>query len=154
LRLVALLFVFGMVELVLLLILADYTSWEVALLEILVSGLLGAAVIRYVSGQFGRRILSRLAASEFPGDTLADGAILFIAGVLLVLPGVMGDVAGLLLLIPPVRWLAVAWLKRRYVARTDAFHAQFAHARLSDDPSAGEVTLDCHVEDDHLQTGD
>ncbi len=123
-RLIFQLAVFGLVDLTLLLVLANYTSWEVALVEVLASGLLGVAVIRYVTAQFGHRVLSRLAASESPGPVLADGAILFIAGILLILPGIISDIAGLLLLIPLVRRLMVAWLRRRLLAHPGGFQAQ------------------------------
>ena len=145
---IALLVVYGVVELLLLLALADYGSWQVAALEILVSALLGVAVLRYVSWQFGRKILSRLAAGEFPGDALADGAIIFIAGMLLILPGLIGDLLGLLLLIPPIRWMVVGWLRRRYAAHADASGTQFVHTCLSEDPSRGEITLDAHSDSD------
>ena len=152
-RLFALSVVFGAAELVLLLILADHTSWEFALFEILASGLLGACVIRYVSSRFGQRIVARLAANEFPGDTLADGAILFVAGVLLVFPGVMGDAIGLLLLLPWVRGLGIAWLRRRYDVRADAFHAQFVDPHMSEDPAEGHIIIDSRIVDDS-QTDD
>lgn len=152
---VALFVVFSAVEMVLLLVLADYTSWQFALLEILASGLLGLAVTRYVISQFGRRIVSRLAAQEFPGNVLAHGAILYIAGVLLMLPGVMSDVVGLLLLLPPVRWLVVAHLRRRFMAKANAFRAQFVYTPLSDDSPDGEMTIDCkHIANDSQESSD
>lgn len=40
---------------------------------------------------------------EVPGPQLATSAMIVIAGVLLALPGVISDVAGLALLLPPVR---------------------------------------------------
>ena len=147
-RLFALSVVFGATELVLLLILADHTSWKFALFEILASGLLGAGVIRYVSSRYGQRVVAKLAANEFPGDTLADGAILFVAGVLLVFPGVMGDMAGLLLLIPWVRGLGVAWLRRRCEVRADAFRAQFVDSHLLEDPADGDIIIDGRIADD------
>lgn len=154
LRIVPLFVVFCAVEMVLLLVLADYTSWQFALLEILASGVLGLTVIRYVTSQFGRRIVSRLVAQEFPGDALAHGALLFIAGVLLILPGVMGDVVGLLLLTPPVRWLVVARLRRRYMASAEAFRAQFVHTPLAGD-SPDEITLECnHVDNDTRESNE
>lgn len=142
-RWVTLLIVYGTVELVLLLVLADHMTWQFALSEILLSGILGLAVIRYVTSQYGRRIISRLTAQEFPGDTLAHGAILFIAGVLLMLPGPLGDAIGLLLLLPPVRWLVIAHLRRRYMARMDTFKARFVHTNLTDDSPDTSMTLDC-----------
>ena len=104
---------------VLLLVLADYASWEIPLLQVLATGLFGVALIRHVKVHHGRKIAAKLAACEFPGDVLLDGILILAAGVLLVLPGVMTDVAGLLLLIPPVRWLIAALVKRWYGARLD-----------------------------------
>ena len=111
---VGLFVVFLAVEMALLLVLADYTSWEIPLFQVLATGLFGAALIRHVKVHQGRRIAARLAACEFPGDVLLDGVLILVAGVLLILPGVMTDVAGLLLLIPPVRWLTAALVKRWY----------------------------------------
>ncbi len=55
-------------------------------------------------------------------DTVAaaDAALLFLAGLLLFVPGFISDVAGLLLLLPPVRALVrgatAAWFVRRFTA--------------------------------------
>jgi UPF0716 protein FxsA len=115
-RLVIALFVMIWVaELALLLLLAESSSWKIALLLVLVTGLLGIAVIRQVRVRFGRRLLSTAHAGEPLGDVVIDGAILLLAGALLLLPGIISDVAGLLLLIPPVRWLILALWKRRYL---------------------------------------
>lgn len=50
----------------------------------------------------------------------ADAALLFLAGLLLFVPGFISDVAGLLLLLPPVRALVrgatAAWFLRRFTA--------------------------------------
>jgi UPF0716 family protein affecting phage T7 exclusion len=131
------LFVVGFaVEMVLLLVLADYTSWQFALFEILASGVLGLTVIRYVTSQFGRRIVARLVA-------------------LLILPGVIGDTVGLLLLLPPVRWLVVAHLRRRYKVKTDALRAQFVHTSRSDALPDDELTLECdYTENDARESDD
>ncbi len=139
--------VVSLLDLTLLLVLANYTSWEFALAEVLVSGLLGLAVIRYVTAHFGHKVLSRLAASESPGPVLADGAILLIAGILLILPGIASDVVGLLLLIPWVRRQAVAWLRRRLLAHADKFRARFVHSQV-DHPRAEGTIVDSRVVDD------
>jgi UPF0716 protein FxsA len=104
-------------ESALLLLLAESGSWRVALIEVLATGLMGWTVIRHVQLRFRQRVVSTLHAGEPVGDVLADGAILLLAGGLLLLPGFIGDLAGLLLLVPPVRWLIVAELKRRYLPR-------------------------------------
>jgi UPF0716 protein FxsA len=48
-----------------------------------------------------------------PGDSLVDGLMILVAGVMLITPGVLTDLLGFSLLIPPVR----AVLKRLVVAR-------------------------------------
>jgi UPF0716 protein FxsA len=54
---------------------------------------------------------------EVPGRELVDGVLLFVAGILLVVPGFIGDVIGLALLFPPtrslIRWAAALWFGRR-----------------------------------------
>ena len=150
-RLIPRLVVFGLLDLTLLLVLANYTSWEIALAEVVVTGLLGVAVIRYVTAHFGHKVLSRLAASESPAPVLADGAILFVAGLLLILPGIVSDIVGLLLLIPWVRRQTVAWLRRRLLRHTDRFRARFIHGQLADHPRAEGTIIDSHVTDDEPQ---
>ena len=140
--------VFGLLDLTLLLVLADYTSWEIALAEVLLSALLGVAVIRYVTAHFGHKVLHRLAASESPAPVLADGAILFVAGSLLMLPGIISDLVGLLLLIPWVRRQTVAWLRRRLLLHADRFHARFVHSRVIDHPRADGTIVDSRVVDE------
>jgi UPF0716 protein FxsA len=48
-------------------------------------------------------------AGEVPGVELIDGILIMLAGALLLTPGFVTDVAGVLLLLPPVR----AVLRRR-----------------------------------------
>ncbi len=46
---------------------------------------------------------STLAGGRFPGDELAHGAMILVAGALLITPGFLTDGVGFLLLVPPVR---------------------------------------------------
>ncbi len=56
------------------------------------------------------------------GAVAADRGLLFLAGLLIAIPGFVGDIFGLLLLVPPVRSLlrvaVAAWFVRRFVAVT------------------------------------
>jgi UPF0716 protein FxsA len=49
------------------------------------------------------RIRQDLAMGIVPSGRLIDGALILIAGVLLITPGLLTDVCGFALLIPPVR---------------------------------------------------
>ena len=56
----------------------------------------------------------QLQAGENPGATLAHGAMILIAGILLLTPGFFTDAVGLLLLTPPVRTAAIRYAARRF----------------------------------------
>jgi UPF0716 protein FxsA len=57
----------------------------------------------------------RLAAGEDPSATLAHGAMILVAGVLLLTPGFFTDAVGFLLLTPPVRAAAIRFARSRMV---------------------------------------
>jgi UPF0716 protein FxsA len=113
---------------------------------LLLTGIIGAALAR----RQGFRVLGRIqectARGETPALALLEGVLVFLAGVLLVIPGVISDCLGFLLLLPPAR----AWAARRLA---DAFGARVliagrggnvsfrSEARRSTPPSpvAGEI---------------
>jgi UPF0716 protein FxsA len=63
------------------------------------------------------RARTRIDMGEVPGRELVDGVLILFAGALLVSPGFLTDVVGVLLLLPPVRAAlratTVRWLTRR-----------------------------------------
>ena len=50
-----------------------------------------------------RRISTAVNAGRVPGRELADGALIILAGALLITPGFLSDCLGIALLLPPVR---------------------------------------------------
>ncbi len=50
-----------------------------------------------------RRISTAVQAGRVPGRDLADGALIILAGALLITPGFLSDLLGIALLLPPVR---------------------------------------------------
>ncbi len=56
------------------------------------------------------RLQQSLARGELPATELVNGAVIVAGGALLLLPGFLSDVAGLLCLIPFTRRLIAAWL--------------------------------------------
>ncbi|MGH9285730.1 MAG: FxsA family protein, partial [Acidimicrobiales bacterium] len=63
------------------------------------------------------RARAQVQAGVVPGRELVDGALILFAGALLLTPGFLTDIAGLALLVPPVRRglqaAASRWLARR-----------------------------------------
>jgi UPF0716 protein FxsA len=124
-KLLLLFLVVPFVELALLLLLGSYTAWYVPLILAVVTGVLGAALARHQGWRTIRRVQRELREGMLPGDALLDGAMILVAGALLLTPGVLTDAVGILLLIPFTRRFCKAWLtrwfKRRF--RLDGFGA-------------------------------
>lgn len=83
----------------------------------LLSAVAGIALMR----RQGMQALDRLQASvERGGDPvgpIAHGALILVAGALLVVPGFFTDAVGLLLLVPAVRRLLIGWGASRVTVR-------------------------------------
>ena len=73
-------------------------------LAILVAdALLGSLLLRQQGRSAWRRFNEALAEKRFPGREVADGVMIAVGGTLLLTPGFITDIFGLLLLIPPTR---------------------------------------------------
>jgi UPF0716 protein FxsA len=55
----------------------------------------------------------------FPAEEMVDGAMLLVAGALLITPGILTDVVGFLLVIPSTRAVIKVWLKRYLKGKFD-----------------------------------
>ncbi len=67
------------------------------------TGVVGASLAKAQGLATLSKLSQQLRSREQPADTLFDGALILIAGVMLITPGVITDVTGFLLLVPPVR---------------------------------------------------
>lgn len=83
------------------------------LIVILGSGFLGVWIMRSQGLRTADRLRHEMDTLRNPLVPAADGAMMLLAGVLLVLPGFLTDALGLLLLLPPVRLALTAALARR-----------------------------------------
>jgi UPF0716 protein FxsA len=87
-------------------------------LLILVS-LIGAWLVKRQGLGVLARIREQRAAGRLPAAEVFDGALILVAGVLLVIPGFVTDVLGLLLLIPPIRAVARGFVRRRVMREVE-----------------------------------
>jgi UPF0716 protein FxsA len=83
---------------------------------LLADALLGSLLLRHQGRSAWRRFNDALAERRFPAREVADGLMIAVGGTLLLTPGFITDVFGLLLLIPPTRAIARRLL-RGYVGR-------------------------------------
>jgi UPF0716 protein FxsA len=109
LRLLLLLTIVPLVELVILLRIAEWLSWQTTIMLILITGVVGAWLARREGLKALARIQGDLAAGVVPTNAVVDGALILAAGLVLVTPGLLTDLCGFALLIPPFR----RWVRRR-----------------------------------------
>jgi UPF0716 protein FxsA len=89
---------------------------------LLADALLGSLLLRHQGRGAWQRFNAAIAERRFPGREVADGLMIAIGGTLLLAPGFITDVFGLILLIPPtraiVRALTKGYVGRRFVVGT------------------------------------
>ena len=84
---------------------------------LIVISMLGASLCKREGLAVIRRIQEQLSERRLPGVALLDGALVLLAGALLLTPGFVTDGIGLLLLLAPVRAGARRILKRALLRR-------------------------------------
>jgi len=90
---------------------------------VLVTGVLGAALARREGLAAARRIREDLAAARPPAESLASTALVLVAGILLITPGMLTDAVGLALLVRPIRHLVAASILR-HLHQAGSWHVQ------------------------------
>jgi len=88
-----------------------------ALVFLFVVSALGPFVVRRVGVGVLVHTQERLARGEVPTRELLDGLVVLIGGVMICIPGFLGDVLGLLLMIGPIRHLAIRAVGHRLARR-------------------------------------
>jgi UPF0716 protein FxsA len=83
---------------------------------LLADAVLGSLLLRHQGRSAWRRFNKALEERRFPGREVADGVAITVGGTLLLTPGFITDVFGLILLIPPTRaivrrlgWSLIGW---------------------------------------------
>ncbi len=92
-------------ELYLLIGIGERVGFLPTLLGVIVVGALGAALARREGFRVLREWQDALAQGRMPSEGVLGGMLVLVGGVLLVTPGVLSDVIGLVLLFPPTRRL-------------------------------------------------
>lgn len=85
----------------------------------LIISVVGAWLARHEGFFVIRRIQDCLATGRVPADEMLDGALVLAGGLLLLTPGFVTDAFGLLLLFPPSRAVARAYVRRRMRLRVE-----------------------------------
>ena len=89
--------------------------WTVAIL--IADSILGAMLMRSQGRAAWRRFNVTLQSGRPPAREVFDGVLVIFGGALLLTPGFISDILGLLLLLPPTRAVVRAILVRRFADR-------------------------------------
>ena len=96
---------------------AGHIGFFPAVAILLVVSALGPFIVRRVGFGILAQTQARLAHGEVPTRELLNGLVVLIAGVMICIPGFIGDALGLLLMIGPVRNLVIRVSGRRLARR-------------------------------------
>jgi len=90
--------------------------WPTVSLVVL-TGIVGAALAKHQGLRTLARINAELSAGRLPTSQLADGLLILLAGAVLMTPGFLTDLFGLLLLVPPFRRAVTRALTKYFKTR-------------------------------------
>ena len=107
-----------LVEIYLLIKLGQNFGAITSILLVIFTGILGAYLARMEGLRTLFRIQETMREGRMPGEELLDALLIAIAGLVLITPGFITDVAGFLLLFPFTRMLAKKWLKERMTEKS------------------------------------
>src|ERR671916_2822145 len=108
--------------------------WTIAIL--IADSVLGSLLMRSQGRAVWRRFNAALQAGRVPAREVADGVLVIFGGALLLTPGFISDVAGLLFLLPPTRAAIRRVFLRQAMAR---IAVSFAGARVPRRRADGDV---------------
>lgn len=128
-----------LVEFALLVVLGSATSFWVVLGVIGATAVVGALLAARAGKRTWRELQEALRDGRLPATELADASLIFIGGVLLILPGLLCDLAGLALLIPATRRLIrrrLGWQLPRHQP-----HATIVEGEVVDDEQSSPAEV-------------
>ncbi|APW96660.1 membrane protein FxsA [Halobiforma lacisalsi AJ5] len=90
----------------------SYIGWVGMVLLVVLTGLVGMLLVRAEGRRTIRKMQRTLAQGQPPTNELLDGGLLIASGAFLLTPGLVTDLIGFLLVVPPTRIPIRAGLKR------------------------------------------
>ncbi|MFC5209754.1 FxsA family protein [Pseudonocardia sulfidoxydans] len=139
------------VEIVALVALGSWIGVGTTLLVLLAGSVLGLLLARREGVRAAQAFSAALRERRVAHAELTDGMLVAGAGVLLFVPGLVTDLAGLLLLVPPVRKI----VRNRLVRAAERANPDLQRARIySDGPIVDGDVVDSGVDDDGVTDRD
>ena len=113
-RLLFLFILVPLLELYILIKIGGYLGAFPTVALVVFMALAGIVLARFEGLRTLQQIRQSLAQGIVPAEKMVDGVLIFIGGILLIIPGVLTDLFALVLLIPYTRTIFKRWLRRRF----------------------------------------
>ena len=81
---------------------------------VILTGILGAYLARLEGLHTMAKVREGLGRGEMPAEGMLDALLILVAGIVLLTPGFLTDMAGLLMLIPQTRLVFKRWLRKKF----------------------------------------
>ncbi len=120
-----------LIELYLLITVGSYLGAGLTILVVLGTGMAGAYLARLEGWRTWQKIQSELQNGAAPANELIGGVLILAAGLLLITPGILTDVVGFSLLLPPIRAALQVALRRALEKRVRSTDIEVHFDRLS-----------------------
>ncbi|MCC7402841.1 MAG: FxsA family protein [Bdellovibrionales bacterium] len=92
---------------------------------LLLMGIIGGTIVRNQGQAIWRQVNEKLARGEMPADSLFHGFLVFVGGLLMITPGFVTDLMGLLLVLPGPRHLLLKAMKHEMAKRVARGQVRF-----------------------------
>ncbi len=120
LRLFLLFTLIPVIELFLLIQLSSFLGPLSTIILVIATGFAGASLARLQGLQTIIKIQTNYKQGIMPGDEIIDAFLILVAGIVLITPGLLTDISGILLLIPKTRQSFKSFIKREFEKRVQS----------------------------------
>ncbi|VAV83448.1 hypothetical protein MNBD_DELTA01-2044 [hydrothermal vent metagenome] len=131
-RLLLLFLIIPVVELALLIKIGTVIGTLNTILLVIFTAFIGAYLVKTEGLNVMERFQSNLGQGIFPAEEIFDGAIILVAGALLVTPGVITDFVGFVLVIPPSRAVIKKFIRKFVEKRFVTTHINYPPGNFKD----------------------
>jgi UPF0716 protein FxsA len=115
------------------------------ILLVLGGGIVGVWIARWQGLRTAVRARSQLAHGVLPTAEMTDGLLIAVAAVLLMIPGVIGDILGIALLFPPTRALLRRTVIGNFTRRSPLGRFTHEHEHRRSTTAGGDQIIDARV---------
>jgi len=117
--------VFPVAEIMTFIKVGDTYGYFNAFMAIVVSFIVGLMVVQSQGRALLMRAQTELMRGQLPANAVVQSALVFVGGLLLMLPGFLSDAIGLLCIVPGTRHLIGVWVRRVFKRQLEKGRVQF-----------------------------